>query len=443
MSCEKIFSYFVLLIASLIFLSFQVLASDNSQTVSQPEILSLEQCLDLAFKNNKQIQEKEKQVTIAEGAVQEAKAGFWPTLNYQLKRDESDLPQYQIGPSYEETEFIAGVNVSVPLYTGGMLRNNLKLARFQLDTAKEDLHKAKQQLTYDVKQAYYQVWLAEKVVQVQEASYRNLDQHVNRVQIRYNAETASKLDLMRAKVQRDTLKPKVISAQNQLVLAKLQLATIIGYPKDQPYRTEYDAAKLEMPDSMAMSLAQVLNEAYQNRPELHQIQKLTEINQVITKMQKAGYKPNLGLSVGYAGLSKDVTEDWYASAWSITLSLGGKLYDRKINAQIKQAKNKEELSALQEADLRDKIRLEAEQSLQNFIVSMETTRANQASIDLAKEALRMTQIRVDNGMATTMDIMDAQLALDQALTGYYQGIVSYLTAEAKLDLVMGRDYSSK
>ena len=51
----------------------------------------------------------------------------------------------------------------------------------------------------------------------------------------------------------------------------------------------------------------------------------------------------------------------------------------------------------------------------------------------------MTGIRVDNGMATTMDIMDAQLALDQALIGYYQGIVSYLTAEAKLDLVMGKD----
>ena len=50
----------------------------------------------------------------------------------------------------------------------------------------------------------------------------------------------------------------------------------------------------------------------------------------------------------------------------------------------------------------------------------------------------MTEIRVDNGMATTMDIMDAQLALDQALTGYYQGVVSYLTADAKVDLVMAR-----
>lgn len=434
---KKILSLFVLVIMSL---PVRALAADNLQSAAQPEMLPLQQCLDLALKNNKQIQEKEKKVTIAEGVVKEAKAGFRPTLSYQAARSESDLPQYEIGPlHYYDTEFKAGLNASVPLYTGGMLRNNLKLAQIQLDTAKEDLRKAKQQLTYDVKQAYYNVWLAERIVQVQQASYNNLDQHVNRVQICYNAETASKLDLMRAKVQRDTLKPKVISAQNQLVLVKLQLATIIGYPKEKPYQAQYDVAKLEIPGSVALPLAQVLNEAYQNRPELHQIQQLIEINQVITAMQKAGYKPNVGLNVGYNGLCIDTNEDWYATAWSVTISVGGKLYDGKTNAKIKQAKDKEDLSAIQEADLRDKIRLEAEQSLQNLTVSIETTMANQASIELAKETLRMTEIRVDNGMATTMDIMDAQLALDQALTGYYQGIVSYLTAEAKIDLVAGRD----
>ena len=439
MTGKKTWYLLILGIMYVLMVPIMTLAADNLQTTAQPEILTLEDCLDLAFKNNKQIQEQEKQVAIAEGAVKKAKGGFWPTLNYQAAREKSDVVQYQVGMAYEDHQFAAGVNATLPLYTGGMLRNNLKLARIQLDIAQEALRKAKQQLIYDVKQAYYNVWLAEKVVQVQEASYRNLDQHVNRVQIRYNAETASKLDLMRAKVQRDTLKPKVISAQNQLVLAKLQLATIIGYPKEQSYQVRYDTAKLEMPESVTLSMSGILNQAHENRPELRQIQCKSEIDQIVTAMEKASYKPNAGLSVGYGGVNKDVTfDDWY-DAWALTFSVGGKLYDRKIHAKIEQAKKEEELTGIQEANLRDMIHLEAEQSLQNLTVSIETTRANQASIELAKEALRMTEIRVDNGMATTMDIMDAQLALDQALTGYYQGIVSYLTAEAKLDLVMGRD----
>lgn len=440
MGYKKIFNCFALLIASLIIMPLQALAaSDEPQPVVHPEVLSLEQCLDLAIKNNKQIQEKEKKVTIAEGKVKEAKAGFLPTVAYQATLDKSNIEQYQVGMSLEDQKFSAGIVATLPLYTGGMLNYNLDLTKLQLEIAKEDLRKAKQQLIYDVKQAYYNVWLAGKVVQVQEASYRNLDQHVNRVQIRYNAETASRLDLMRAQVQRDTLKPKVINAQNQLVLAKLQLATLIGYPKDQAYQVQAEVSEIIIPDSINLSLEEILKAADQERPELRQLRQKKEIDRILTAMEEAGYKPNLGMSLTFGGINDEVGfNDWYA-AWILTFTVGGKIYDGKINARIQQAKDNESLTGIQEANVQDLIRLEAEQSLQNLTVSIENIRANQASIDLAKEALRMTQIRVDNGMATTMDIMDAQLALDQALTGYYQGIVSYLTAEAKLDLVIGRD----
>jgi hypothetical protein len=42
-------------------------------------------------------------------------------------------------------------------------------------------------------------------------------------------------------------------------------------------------------------------------------------------------------------------------------------------------------------------------------------------------------------MATTMDIIDSQLALDKALTGYYSNLADYLAAQAKLALVTGQE----
>jgi hypothetical protein len=45
-------------------------------------------------------------------------------------------------------------------------------------------------------------------------------------------------------------------------------------------------------------------------------------------------------------------------------------------------------------------------------------------------------------MATTMNVRDSQLALDQALNRYYQGIMAYLTALAKLDLAVGKEIES-
>ena len=75
------------LVLVMMILPVRTLAADGPQPTKQPEILTLEQCLDLAFQSNKQLQEKEKQLVIAEGAVKEAKGGFWPTLNYQAARE--------------------------------------------------------------------------------------------------------------------------------------------------------------------------------------------------------------------------------------------------------------------------------------------------------------------------------------------------------------------
>jgi outer membrane protein TolC len=166
---------------------------------------------------------------------------------------------------------------------------------------------------------------------------------------------------------------------------------------------------------------------------------VAEIKKVQTVMAENAYKPNVSVNLTYGGKNKNIAlEDW-ATALQLTFTVTGKFYDRSVQAKIDQANGNEELVAIQEDDLKDQIRLDAEQSLQNLEVGVETTAANRANIELAKESLRMTQARFDNGMATTMDIMDAQLALDQAYSGYYQGVVTYLIAEAKIDLVAGKD----
>jgi len=81
-----------------------------------------------------------------------------------------------------------------------------------------------------------------------------------------------------------------------------------------------------------------------------------------------------------------------------------------------------------------------DQVLKKLEENREVILANQANITLAEEALKLTEIRFQSGMATTMDVIDAQLALDQALNGYYGGVYAYLTTLAQLDLAIGKDF---
>jgi outer membrane protein len=429
-----------------------ILGAENPQSVVEPATLSLDQCLDFAFKNSQQIKATAKSVEIAQAAVKEVEGGFWPKLDYSIfanKSEEKIYPYPWFVFPYASTDYSGAViSLTQPLYLGGQLTDGLHLAKAQLNMALENERQTKQQLTFQVKQAFYQVWLAQQSLKVAQSSLDNLEHHVAQVEGFYQEGTVSKFELLRAKVQRDSLKPQVIAAQNGLKLAKLSMAVLIGFPKDRPYSVEYDSGKLQIPEQSNISADQNLESAYRNRPEMHQIKQAKEIRQYQIKLAEAGYKPNVALVGQYQGASQDyVSNHWTEGVnklWTLTLSISGNFFNGFATpAKVTEAKKALELTTIQESGLRDQIRLEVDESLQNIQESLEVIRANESNIDMAKESLELTQARFEENMATTMDIMDSQLALDQALNGYYRGIAFYLTAEAKLDLTVGKDRISK
>lgn len=405
-----------------------------------PVMLSLEKALELAYLNNQQLKTATQSVLIAKENVRKAEGGFLPSLDYQFGYTKyvDEQAKFVPQPFFYDQTFSGKLSASYPLYTGGKLQSALKISRIQLEMAQADETKARQTLTYDVKDAFYKVWLTGEQLKVAQSSYQNLSHHVEQVTQHYKAGTTSKFELLRAEVQRDTLKPQVIKAENGVSLAKLSLATLIGLKKDQPFTLEFDIHKVNLPDSLAISFEDSLNNAYSNRPELKQLQLGTEIAKAQEDLAKANYKPNVSLVGNYEGGGTELNP----GSWEKTLSFGigvqGNLFKGTNKPEIRKAKAETDLYAIKEAGLKDSIRLEVDQTLQFIKESLETAKANQANIDLAKESLRLTEVRFDAGMATTMDVMDSQLALDQALNGYCNNIATYLTAQAKMDLTTGK-----
>jgi outer membrane protein len=411
----------------------------------QPEALSLEQCLKLSFANSEAVQIAAKNVAKAQEGVQQAKAGFFPNLAYQVGYNDysgtipvDGWPNGQ--PKYSPERVTKGsVTLTQPLYTAGKITYGLKLAQIQLDSALENERKVKQDLTYNVKAAYYQVWVAEKVLTVARDALKNLDRHVDQVQKFYEAGTASKYDLCRAQVQRDTLKPPVLKAENAVVLVKLNLATLLGYDRQRQFTVAVAAEQLQLSQETPPQVALLLESAYQNRVELRQVQLLKQGNDLKVALAKAEYQPDLVLTGNYGGKGSDFVDNWKATT-TFTLAIQGNLNLGGVTrAKVAAAKDDQAIALLQESALKNQIRLEVQQGVQSIADSLATIRANQSNITLAQETLKYTQTRFDSGMATTIDIMDSQLALDQALNGYYQGIANYLIALAKLDQVSGKN----
>ncbi|HOP74203.1 MAG TPA: TolC family protein [Bacillota bacterium] len=416
---------------TLITLIFLLAGSVTTWAVDHPSnVLTLEKALELAYQNSKSLKAASQKVSIAREDLKKAEAAFVPSVDYSfglLKYgEEQQLTQSDEGAS-------GSINATWPIYTGNKLELALQIAKSQLSIALENERQVKQELTYNVKEAYYRVWMAEELLKVAQSSYANLDQHLMKVKQLYNVGNASKYDVLQAEVQKESLKPQIIKAENNVTLAKLALATLIGLDKNNSFTVQHHETEIQ-PNPLP-STDQLIHLAYNNRSELKQLKLQHQIVNCQVKLAASEYKPNIYISGSYGFESSKWSPNDWDPQFKLILGIQGNFYKATVKPEVESAKGQLELLTIQENDLKDSIHLQVEQAVQNILESTETIKANQANIELAKESLRMTQARYDAGMATTMDVTDAQLALDKALTGYYQGISDYLIACAKLDLV--------
>jgi outer membrane protein len=421
-----------------------LIAFAANEPVSQPqvEVLTLDKCLTLAYQNSKQLKSAAKSVEIAKESLRQAESGLLPTVSYSISELKYgiDYPKSTLGT--KEGSY-GSISATQNLYNGGATRGGIEVAKISLEKVLEDQRKTKQALTYNVKSAYYQAWLAVQLVKVAQASYDNLGHHEQQMKTFYQAGTKSKYDLLQAQVQHEGLKPSLIKAQNALALANLNLATTIGMEKDSPFTVSDDTSKTQLPDKVEYALQDLLEQAYRDRPEMRQLKLVNQLDKTQAKMAYAGYKPKVNLTGQLGGSSLDYSQklgmDWDMD-WTMILSITGNFFDGfKTPAAVAQAKDTVEKAQLDESYQRDMLRLDVQQAIQDLKGDLETINASQDSIDLSKESLRLTQSRSDAGMATTMDIMDAELALDKASNDYFSSVSAYLTALAKLDLSLGKD----
>lgn len=400
------------------------------------ETLTLDRCLKLGYQNSRQLEVAAQNAAIAEEGLRQAYGGYLPTLNYSV----SDTNE----PGSGGSSWTGSLSLNVYLYNGGKITTGVKLAQLKLDAALEDQRKAKQQVVYNIKTAFYNLWLAQQMLIVAQSSYDNMGKHYEHVSKANRMGMATKFDLLKARIQWEKLKPPVMKAGHDVDLAKLNLANCVGLDHTRPIKAGLDIAQLQILKKNALSLPVLLEEAYKSRPEMHQADQQVQIADCNVKLAEAGYKPSVTLSPKYSGIGSDFQPWNWDKTLNLTANLSGVLFDGMTTARkVAAAQGSLKIAKVNQTGLRDQIGVEVEAAFQDYEKAIDTINFNQANIDFAKESARVTQSHYDAGMATTLDIADAQLNLDTTLNGYYQGVSSYLIALAHLDLVRGKDVDEK
>lgn len=353
------------------------------------------------------------------------------------------LPSLSLGSSYTETgggqsgtengSWGNSLRMNWQLYSGDRVESQVNQAELGLQVADLGLDKSKQQLRLDTTVAYYTVLQARNTVRVSEETVENMRQHLTNVRAKYEAGTVAKSDVLRSEVELANGQQNLTKAQNAMDLAFVNLNNLMGMAQDTELSLKDDLS--EAADTR--TLEECIQQAIANRPEIKQANANISIAREGTDIARSGNLPSVNLN-GSTSWNDSLVPDSGDNHWSVGLSASWNIFDGGVTrANIRSADTTLDKSREQARQTSDSVQMEVRQaylSEQEAAKRIETTKT---AVAKAEEDFNIAEVKYNAGAGTNIEVIDAQLALNQAKINYTQALYDYNTGKAKLDKAVG------
>jgi len=331
-----------------------------------------------------------------------------------------------------------GFTVQQTLFASGKLLSGYGIARANMMAAREEYTKAENETLFETKKAFYNLLLAQKMAELMQESYNQMEKHVEQVKAYYDNGIVSKFDLLRTQVQLSNLKPQLKRVQNGVALSMDAFNMTIGSPAGTKYTLEGEIVFEELKD---VDVEKHVNAAFENKPDLKIMKERVKMAERAGDLSLEANGPNL---IGIYNWKKarpyssfvppasiGWVDDWDVPDWSAVLTLQWPLNFGNYG-KVKSAKAQAQQARIGYSQLKDAAVLEIRQVCMTLDQEKQNIESQKQNIDQAQEALNIADERYKQGIISNLEYMDTQLALSQAKTNYFQAIVNYSIARAQL-----------
>src|SRR5918999_3815149 len=139
-------------------------------------------------------------------------------------------------PFGQENAYTFTITGSQPLYAGGRVGAALEIASEFEEAARLGLREQLAEIELQVRSAYYRARLAQELEAIAAAAVEQAERFLAEERLRLRAGTASELEVLRAEVSLENLRPQLVEARNASELALLDLKRLMDIPLRQPVK---------------------------------------------------------------------------------------------------------------------------------------------------------------------------------------------------------------
>ena len=422
-----------------------------------PEILSLQDAINYALKNNRNAKNAQRSVEAANELKWETIASGLPQIgvsldyNYWLKQQISLIPSEFFGGNPGEfSEIIFGTkqtmsvtaNLSQKIFDGSYLVG-LQSAKVFLEISKNAQKKTVLDIRKSVINAYGNVLLAEESEKILEKNLQVLEINFNETSKIYENGLIEEESVEQLQITLSRVKNNLLNARRLKDLAYKMLNLTLGIDVGSAVNLS-DNLKFLTDENIVISLLNA-DEDIEQTIDYKIAKNDTDSKELLVKLEKSKSLPTLNAFIngGYLGNNNsfdflNTSQKWFGlSLIGVTMSIPVFSSGMRI-AATKRAKINLEQSRDNLIETEQIIKLEILKAKSAYKFAIEEYNNNQKNLRLAERIEKKNQIKFFEGISSSFDLRQAQAQLYKSQQELLQSMLEVINKKADLETALNQ-----
>lgn len=411
--------------------AFLIILFANAQTT-----WTLQQCIDTALMNNRNIKQNELTKTTKEIAYQQARNNLLPNLNasanqgWSFGRSQLADGTYQnINSSSSSFNLSAGIT----LFDGLRMKYNIDARMAELKASEANLEKIRQDIILSVSTSFLQVLLNKELLSISVNQLKLTEAKIAQQKSLIEAGILAEGEIYELLAQQSKEEVNKIQAQNSLQLSLLDLAQILEL-------SDFKNLDVQVPnDLMTNELAlldadKVYENALQHRPEIKNAEYQLLNSEKNIQIARSYFFPTLsfGANVG-AGYYNSVSAPLNTNlGFSLSIPLFNKM---ETHNQVRTAQINAKSYKLNVDNTKLELRKTVQQAYYNALAAKAKWDASLQSEQAGAEAYRFANQKFEGGKSTVYELFQAKNNLTQTQSEVVQSKYEYVFRLKILELL--------
>jgi outer membrane protein TolC len=425
-----------------------------SRTVSDADVLTLEQAIATAVANNRQVKIFDQNVLISNDEILAARTQRYPHFSVDVTGSGLLTPvtikfpegvfglvgttpipsrptEVTTDPKFSALSIVQAYQPLTQLYSAHL---NLGLLGVDKKLSQEQLRQQKQQISSSVKQAYYQLLQSQSALEATDENVKALREVDRTTQEYVKEKTALPYQGAGVKVQLAQAELQQITLQDTIQTQKENLNNLMGRDLTTDFRLS--PIPNALPEEESIDLAR--QNAMSGRSEIRQARFKIEQATYAKRLQKAQYIPEVGIR--YLFFSPFTVDGLPRYINSLGIALKWDIYDWGYKKHLTDEKERQiEQSQLNLTETSSQVVLDVSNRFRKLREARASLNVAQLAQDAEKQKLQVVLEQFKQKATLLGNLQTEQANMAQAAAQYQQALASFWNARADFEKAMGTD----